>query len=60
MATFGRVIFGFLMGLLSLLGLFMAANAQDTGFYQAGLMITLFGCFMIFYLISRVNFDDSH
>ncbi len=59
MATFGRVVLGVLMGLLSLLGLFMAANAEGSSFYQVGLMFTAFGYFMVLFLISQVHFDSD-
>ena len=55
-----RWIFGGLLCLLSLLGLFMASRAQDDAFYLAGLMIFLFSVLFIFGLIGRYVGNDSH
>jgi hypothetical protein len=50
---FGPWLLGVLMGLTSLLGLFLASAASDPMFYAAGLLFFLFGVLMIFGLIAR-------
>ena len=50
---FGPWLLGILMGLTSLLGLFLASAASDRLFYAAGLIFFLFGVLMIFGLIAR-------
>jgi hypothetical protein len=49
--TVGPWILGGLMALLSLLGLVMANDAKDGGFYGVGLLFFLFGVLFIFGLI---------
>lgn len=49
----GPWIFGTVMGLLSLVGLFMASYATDGVFYGTGLGIFLFGVLVIGWLIRR-------
>lgn len=44
---------GFVMGLLSLLGLALASAAQDSTFYAFGLTLFLFGVLFIFGLIGK-------
>lgn len=49
----GDWVFGAIMGLVSLIGLFMASRAVDGMFYTAGLLLFLFGVLFIFTLIHR-------
>jgi hypothetical protein len=49
----GQWIFGAVMALLSLLGLFVASRAHDTMFYAAGLLLCVFGLAFIFWLIAK-------
>jgi hypothetical protein len=49
----GPWIFGTVMGLLSLLGLFMASYATDAVFHGTGLAIFVFGVLVIGWLIRR-------
>ena len=49
----GAWVLGIAMGLLSLVGLLMASNATDSGFYWTGLAFFLFGVLFIFALIKR-------
>ena len=49
----GPWILGTLLGLLSLVGLFMASGAKDGLFYGVGLAFFLFGVLFIFGLIHR-------
>jgi hypothetical protein len=49
----GTWAFGVIMGLVSLIGLFMASRAVDGMFYTVGLLIFLFGVLFIFALIHR-------
>ena len=46
-------ILGGIMGLLSLVGLFMASHAHDTVFYGTGLALFVFGVLFIFFLIRK-------
>ena len=49
------------MGLLGLLGLFMASGAQDGVFYVTGLALFVFGVLYIFVIITReVGHPPSH
>jgi hypothetical protein len=50
---FAPWLLGIVMGLISLLGLFLASAATDAVFYGAGLIFFLFGVLMIFGLIAR-------
>jgi hypothetical protein len=50
---FAPWLLGIVMGLISLLGLFLASAATDAVFYSAGLIFFLFGVLMIFGLIAR-------
>ena len=50
---FGPWLLGVVMGVISLLGLFLASAASDAMFYAAGLIFFLFGVLMIFGLIAR-------
>jgi hypothetical protein len=47
----GSYVFGTVMALLALLGLFMAAGARDPFFEFSGFLIFAFGVFFIFGLI---------
>ncbi|MFO1074594.1 MAG: hypothetical protein U1E17_18280 [Geminicoccaceae bacterium] len=49
----GQWIFGVLMSLLSLLGLFLASRAHDQTLYLVGLLLCLFGLGFVFWLIAR-------
>ncbi len=49
----GKWVFGGLMGLLALIGLFMASRAADGAFYWTGLAFFLFGVLVIFGLIGK-------
>jgi hypothetical protein len=49
----GIWIAGFVMGLLSLLGLVLASAAQDSTFHAFGLALFLFGVLFIFGLIGK-------
>lgn len=49
----GQWIFGAVMALLSLLGLFIASRAHDPIFYAVGLVIFAFGLAFIFWLIAK-------
>ena len=49
----GIWIAGFVMGLLSLLGLVLASAAHDSIFYAFGLTLFLFGVLFIFGLIGK-------
>jgi hypothetical protein len=53
MASSGKFIYGALLGVIGLLGLFMAAGAKEGHFYMAGLFIAGFSLIMIFWLIKR-------
>jgi hypothetical protein len=46
-------IVGAIMGVISLLGLFLASRAVDGMFYVFGLLLFLFGVAFIFTLITR-------
>jgi hypothetical protein len=57
----GIWIAGFMMGLLSLLGLVLAGAAQDATFHTFGLALFLFGILFIFGLIGKyVGRRDQH
>ena len=49
----GPWIFGTVMGLLSLVGLFMASYATDAVFHGTGLGLFVFGVLVIGWLIRR-------
>lgn len=51
----GPWILGAAMGVLSLLGLFMASFAADAVFYGTGLGVFAFGVVVIFWLIRRAT-----
>ncbi len=55
----GKWIFGGIMALLSLVGLFLASRAVDATFYWTGLAFFLFGILVIFGLIGRA-YEGSH
>ena len=46
-------IWGIFAGLIALVGLFMAAGAQDGPFALAGYLFMAFGVVYVFYLINR-------
>lgn len=49
----GSFVLGGVMGVLALLGLFLAAGARDDVFYYTGLGLFLFGVLFIFVMIHR-------
>ena len=53
MASSGKYIYGALLGVIGLLGLFMAAGAKEAQIYMAGLFLAGFSLVMIFWLIKR-------
>ena len=53
MSVIGSWILGGAMGVISLVGLIMASQAQDDAFYFTGLVFFLFGVLFIFALIKR-------
>ncbi len=56
--TGGRIFFFILYGLLALLGLIMAAAAQDVGITIFGWGLLFFGVLNVFNLI-RMHFDEQ-
>ena len=48
-----HLFFGLAMGLLSFIGLAMAASAVDDIFQAAGLLLFAFGVLNVFYVINR-------
>ncbi len=57
----GTWIFAAVMGLLSLLGLFIASRAHDTMFYTFGALLFLFGLAVIFAMIHRyTDYSGQH
>jgi hypothetical protein len=46
-------IFGVLMGVLSLIGLFLASRAHDQMFYVFGLVLFVFGVLVVFWLVHQ-------
>ena len=59
-AEVGPWILGALFTLLSLVGLFMAAYAQDDVFHIGGMLIFAFGVLSIFRLIGRYTGRSAH
>lgn len=53
MSATGAWVLGGVMGLISLVGLFMASRAHDDMFYIVGLLLFLFGVLFNFGLIRR-------
>lgn len=53
MGQIGNWIMGGTLGLLGLLGLFMASRAHDDMFYFSGLLLFVFSIFFIFRLIGK-------
>jgi hypothetical protein len=49
----GQFILGVIMGVISLIGLFLASRAVDGMFYVFGLLLFLFGLIFIFTLITK-------
>jgi membrane-bound ClpP family serine protease len=49
----GKWVFGGIMGLISLFGLFMASRSNDEAFYWTGLALFLFGIVVIFANIKK-------
>ncbi len=52
-SSMGSWILGTVLGVVSLVGLFMASNATDSVFYGTGLTFTGVSVVLIFYLIHR-------
>jgi Na+-translocating ferredoxin:NAD+ oxidoreductase RnfD subunit len=49
----GTWVFGAVMGVLSLVGLFVASRAHDQALYWAGLVVFAAGVAVIFWLIAK-------
>ncbi|MFO1038289.1 MAG: hypothetical protein U1E45_15745 [Geminicoccaceae bacterium] len=49
------IIFSVVMGIISLLGLFIAARAHDTMFYFFGMVLFVFGVALIFGIVHRAS-----
>jgi hypothetical protein len=54
-AGMGAAIYGAVMGLLAILGLFVAARAHDGAIHLAGFLLFLFGVINIFALIHKLT-----
>lgn len=48
-------IYGLVLGILAILGLFLAAHARDGAMHLAGLLLFLFGVVNIFALIHKLT-----
>ena len=59
MGDIGSWILGGAMGVISLVGLIMASQAQDDAFYYTGLLFFVFGVLFIFALIKRCTGTPS-
>lgn len=57
-ARVSDIVVGTMMGLFGMLGLVMAANAQDTEIYIFGMGLALFGAAFIFGLVRR-HYDEQ-
>ncbi|SNS71348.1 MULTISPECIES: hypothetical protein [unclassified Azospirillum] len=55
----GKWIFGIFAVLLALLGMILAANAHDTGMFVGGMLFTLFGVGVNFWLIGHEEDKSS-
>ena len=53
-----RIVICVAGGLIGLLGLFMAAGAHETAFYEAGMIMAAFSIFFVFWQIKR-GFDRA-
>lgn len=53
--TLSNWVVGVLVGLVGLVGLFMASRATDTVFYWVGLLFFLFGVLFCFGLIGQIG-----
>lgn len=51
----GYGIYGAVMGLLAIFGLFLAAGARDGAIHLAGLLLFLFGVINVFALIHKLT-----
>ncbi len=51
----GAAIYGVVMGILALVGLFLASGAHDPAIHLAGLLLFLFGVVNIFALIHKLT-----
>ena len=56
----GAWIFGVVMALLSLVGLFIASRAHDAMMYAVGFLLTAFGLAFIFWLIAKNTGHPKH
>ena len=56
----GEWIFGVVMALLSMIGLFMASRAHDGVLEWAGYLLTAFGLAFVFWLIARNTGHPAH
>ena len=50
-----RFFAGILLGVMTVIGLFISANAHDTGFAFFGYLLFLFGVLMLFRFIALVT-----
>ena len=48
-----RIVICVAVGLIGLVGLFMAAGAHESAFYEAGLIMAAFAVFFVFWQIKR-------
>jgi hypothetical protein len=55
-----RWLGGILLGLTGLIGLYISANAHDSGFSFFGLLLSLFSIFMLFRLIVFVTETEGN
>lgn len=53
-----RVLLGFVVGLIGLIGLFLAAGAEDGAFYDAGLLVAVVAYLFVLFLIKQ-GYDES-
>lgn len=60
MIGIGKWIMGSAMGLLALIGLFLASAASDGTMYGVGLLLFVFGVLFIFRLIGRYTGGAAH
>ena len=54
-----RIIVCVSVGLIGLVGLFLAARTHESALYEAGLIMTLFSVFFIFWQIKRGYDSES-
>lgn len=54
-----RLIAGILLAVATLLGLFISANASDTGFTFFGYLLFLFGVLMLFRYVALLTGEEE-